>query len=310
MERQIPQIIQANSTGMLLRAGKTLESNSLTEKTTNVTVTAAMMDATEADMLVKRITTEVLAGIGLYLDNKIDPILKSLESFGSRITEVNTRVDATESRISDVEDANATTLARLAETEARLSAALEKLDDQENRGRRCNIRVIGLAEGCEGTDSVAFFKTWLPELLDIDTKHGYIKIERAHRAFGRRPEPGQRARAVVIKLHNYQDKARIMQAARSKGNRLCYNDKRISIFEDFSVAVIRKRQEYASVKQQLRDKGITFAMMYPAILRVDHNGRSRYFKSPREVVAFLGSLPSPSLSQDNQPTGPAGDSSV
>ena len=47
------------------------------------------------------------------------------------------------------------------------------------------------------------------------------------------------------------------------------------IFEDFSSAVINKQQDFYSVKQQLKEKGIIFAML-DAIYILDH-GLPRYF---------------------------------
>ncbi|CAM4583641.1 unnamed protein product [Leuciscus chuanchicus] len=81
---------------------------------------------------------------------------------------------------------------RLSQTEDKATAALEKTvqslseraEDAENRSRLDNIRIIGLKEGAEGRQPVTFFQTWLPKRLEIETKHGVIKIDRAHRTLG------------------------------------------------------------------------------------------------------------------------------
>ncbi|KAF7643299.1 hypothetical protein LDENG_00242030, partial [Lucifuga dentata] len=151
---------------------------------------------------------------------------------------------------------------------------MDKIDDLKNRGRRCNIRIIGLPEGTEGSNPISFFKTWLPELVKVSFKGGTVKLDRCHRAPTGRLLPGQRPR-VIIKLHNFQDKARIMQAAR-KAQALSYNGSPIFIFEDFS-AIVKKRQEFYSVKQQLRKRAISFAMLYPAVLKISYEGRDKYF---------------------------------
>lgn len=179
---------------------------------------------------------------------------------------------------------------------------MEKLDDLENRSRRCNIRIVGLPEGSEGTNPVAFFRTWLPELVKVSFKSGSVKLDRCHRALTCRPLPGQRPRAVIVKLHSYQDKVLIMQAAR-KAQSLVYNGAPIMIFEDFSIAVVRKRQEFYPVKQQLKEKGIPFAMLYPAVLRVSHGGQEKFFKHPKDVAAFLDKVPQHGGSPSMSPTG-------
>lgn len=244
----------------------------------------------DADSLVERITAKVLEGVEVSFDKKIDPALKKLEACSSKIATLDTRITEAEGRISNSEDTAAIHITKLAEVESKLEAAMDKIDDLENRSRWCNIRVIGLPEGSEGANPVAFFRTWLPELLKVGFKGGSVKVDRCHRALARRPPPDQRPRAVILKLHNFQDKVRIMQAAR-KTQPLVYNSAPIMIFEDFSAAVLRKRQEFYQVKQQLKERGIAYAMLYPAVLRIKHNGQEKVFKHPKEVAAFLDKEP-------------------
>lgn len=44
-----------------------------------------------------------------------------------------------------------------------MNDSLEHIDDLDNRGRRCNIRVVGLTEGSEGSDS--FFNDYSAALV-------------------------------------------------------------------------------------------------------------------------------------------------
>lgn len=110
----------------------------------------------------------------------------------------------------------------------------ERADDLENRGRRKNIRIVGLPEEAEGKDPTQFFETWLPEILHIETKSGRVKLERAHRSLApstQRPQP------VLVRFHNYQDKQRVMNAAWEMGRKnqaLKHEDATVMIFQDFS----------------------------------------------------------------------------
>lgn len=266
------------------------EENPSSSSISSADVTPPLPDQLDADSLVERISAEVLKGVEASFDKKIDPVLKRLEVCANKIMTLDTRVTEAEDRISSQEDATANYAATLADFEAKLTAALAKIDDLENRSRRCNIRVIGLPEGSEGTNPVAFFKTWLPELLNINFKGGSVKLDRCHRVLTRRPPPDQRPRAVIIKLHYFQDKVRVMQAARNT-HPLLHNGAQIMIFEDLSVAVMKKRQEFYQVKQRLREREISFAMMYPATLRIRLDGQEKFLKSPKEVAAFLDKLP-------------------
>lgn len=272
-------------------------SGSSTSMADNTLPTPGQLDA---DSLVERISAEVLKGVEASFDRKIDPVLKRLEVCANKIATLDSRVTEAEGRISSQEDATASYGARLSDVENKLAAALDKLDDLENRSRRCNIRLIGLPEGSEGTNPVTFFETWLPELLNVSFKGGSVKLDRCHRALTRRPPPDQRPQAVIIKFHNFQDKVRIMQAAR-KSHPLLHNGAQMLIFEDFSAAVIKKRQEFYQVKQRLKERGIPFAMTYPATLRIQHDGQVKFLKNPKEVVTFLDNLTHPPGSSSDPP---------
>lgn len=87
----------------------------------------------------------------------------------------------------------------------------EQLDDVENRSRLDNIWILNLKEGAEGDHPIQCFESWLPMTLGLTTAKGCIKLDRAHRTPGLRSD---RPHLVIIKLHNSQDKLRILSAAR------------------------------------------------------------------------------------------------
>lgn len=237
------------------------------------------------------------------MDNKIDPVLEKLSAVVTHVEEMENRVTEAETRISTVEDTVSRDSADLNEMKKKFDAALEKIDDLENRSRRCNLRITGLPEGEEGTNPVSFLRTWLPNLLNTEFKNHQVKIEHAHHVPSRLPTPGERPRAMLAKLHNFQDKVRILQAARAAGQ-LVYKRQNISIFEDFSVAIVRKRQAFGDVKKRLREQGFRFTMIYPLTLRVHHNGGGKFFKQPTEVESFFDGLPEPSTTSFSGPNRP------
>lgn len=140
------------------------------------------------------------------------------------------RLDEAEGRVSTLEDMLATTKNKLREVDKKIQTLTEKADDMENRTRRDNIRVVSLKEGAEGEQPVAFFESWLPKILNLDTKRGIIKIDRAHRGLG--PARGDRPRPVIIKLHNSGEKQQIMAALREI-RQLTYEGQKLYIQQDF-----------------------------------------------------------------------------
>lgn len=70
-----------------------------------------------------------------------------------------------------------------------------------------------------------------------------------------------------------------------KAQALSYNGTSIMIFEDFSAAVVKKRQDFYSAKQQLKERDIVY-LLYPAVLRIRYDGQERFFEQPKDVEAF------------------------
>lgn len=58
-----------------------------------------------------------------------------------------------------------------------------------------------------------------------------------------------------------------------------FGEKRIFIFEDFSMEVQKKRREYHNIKNKFQALGIQYAMFFPAVLRVSSQGRVNFFKT-------------------------------
>lgn len=160
----------------------------------------------------------------------------------------------------------------------------DKLDDYENRQRRQNLRVVGFPLGVEGANAVDFLEKWLLETLGHCSP---IEIERAHRALQRRPSVQGAPRAFVLKLLRYRDVTRILDAARKRGE-LQYGNSRIMIFPDLSPMLHQKRMAFTPLKKQLRQAGVKYGMLYPAILRVDmRSGGTKSFDSAETASSFL-----------------------
>lgn len=230
------------------------------------------------------------------IDTKISTVLEAIKEQTSQIQAVAARVGEAEKRIADVEVAATSSEARLAYLEKQVHDMREHIDDLDNRGRRCNIRIVGLPEGSEGSDPVKFFERWIPEFLQMDTKAGRLKLDRAHRSLALKPGTGQRPRPLIVKFHNFTDKQRVMEAARRLGSRrsnqegTTHKEPRISFFNDYSVEVVRRRKAFDDIKARLRNMNMDYALLYPATLKVMVNGTQRRFDTPKEAASLLHSL--------------------
>jgi len=236
---------------------------------------------------------EITANISKVIDEKLGPLSELLKIHREELDSHETRITEAEQRISALEDVTDPVDGKLKALEKLVCELSERSDDLENRGRRKNIRIVGLPEEAEGDEPTQFFEAWLPKILHIETKSGRVKLERAHRSLAPKPPFTQRPRPVLVRFHNYQDKQRVMNASWEMGRKnqaLKHEDSMVMIFQDFSASVLRRRKGYDGVKKQLRTLGADYRQVYPASLRVTCRGSTKMFHDPAAVEKYIQSL--------------------
>lgn len=152
-------------------------------------------------------------------------------------------------------DTNVETEQRISYLEKAVGSLQERLDDQEDRSRRKNIRIIGVPESSEGTSAIYSMESWIPQILGLTTKAGNIKLERAHRVLGisrTGAEPSKPYPHVkIMRFHHYGDGARVLEAARLaksvnfEGNRIFF----FPVFSSGRTSGFWRAQEKASIDQ-------------------------------------------------------------
>lgn len=238
------------------------------------------------DIIVERVTKNIEE----MLDKKVAAILKPVTELSGKFDTMAHRMTTVEQRVSDLEDASDRNAPRLDAIEETLKKTMEKFDSFENQSRRQNVKITGLKEGTEDRDPVPFFEEWIPKVLGMQQTR--VKIERAHRTgppTGRNGRVGPRA--VLVRLHNYTDKQKILNAARNKGE-IQVEGRKVSFYQDFSAEVVRKRQESANARRQLREAGIKYAFVYPAVIKISNqNGTTTSLSDIEEINDFIKTLP-------------------
>ncbi|KAI4895056.1 hypothetical protein NFI96_004993, partial [Prochilodus magdalenae] len=210
---------------------------------------------------------------------RLDSLERTFASHRSSITELESTSAAHDSRLERLEQE----CRSLKHTNVSL---LEKLDDLENRSRRCNLRIVGIPEGLELNDPIGFTTELFKELFGPNLFQSQPIIERAHR-LGRSPaaggETGGRPRVMIVLFHSFQDRERVMRKSKDE---LIFKGHRIRIFPDYSTELSRRRAAFRPIKATLFQKGFRFALLYPARLRVIVNGATRIFESPEAARKF------------------------
>uniref|UniRef100_A0A8C5GJL6 L1 transposable element RRM domain-containing protein n=1 Tax=Gouania willdenowi TaxID=441366 RepID=A0A8C5GJL6_GOUWI len=162
----------------------------------------------------------------------------------------------------------------------------EKCTDLENRSRRQNLRVVGIAEGIEAGNPSRFVAEFFPDVLGAGSFDTPLLIDRAHRSLAPKPRDGERPRALIVRLHYYADKEKILKLSREKG-RLIYKGSPVHIFPDMSPEVGKQRAAFNQVKAGLRQAKIPYSMYYPAKLTFTLDNIRHSFTNPQDADTFI-----------------------
>lgn len=240
------------------------------------------------------VKTSVGEAIESILTPQITELQTQLQTTSDKISSIGRQIDQQEQSIKQLESrcdniqasarSDKATVRALKATVAELSS---KLADMEDRSRRSNLRLIGLAEGAEGGDAISFLETnipkWLPSLSQSS-----IRIERAHRVYSRNGK-SDKPRTLIFKLLDYRDRQLILQGAR-EAESIKHGESKISFYPDYSLETSKKRKAFSDVKKKITNKGIQCFLRFPAILKVTHRRRELEFHSPEEAERFLQSI--------------------
>uniref|UniRef100_H3B4C4 L1 transposable element RRM domain-containing protein n=1 Tax=Latimeria chalumnae TaxID=7897 RepID=H3B4C4_LATCH len=161
-----------------------------------------------------------------------------------------------------------------------ITSLRNRLDDQENRARRNNVRILGFPEGIEEGNLARFLGEVLPVLLKFPEGTDF-SIERAHRSLALMPAPGQRPRPLVVKFLHFPMKELLLKAAQELG-KVDWDGHNI-VFSDLLKALQDRRRLFLPVKKILHDKNIKYGLFYPATLRITHNGKTSLFGTAEDA---------------------------
>ncbi len=116
----------------------------------------------------------------------------------------------------------------------------EQQQDLENRSRHQNLRIIGIPKDVEKGRPTDFMSGFFSEVLGEDLPDlQSVVLDRAHRTLAPKPRAGDRSRAMIVHLHYFSDKAKILQASRKHGE-LTFRGARVHIFPDMSAELSRR----------------------------------------------------------------------
>lgn len=204
---------------------------------------------------------------------RLDRIQADISACTSDIKNLNQECNKLHTRVTKAEF---TATRRCNELEAALA-------QQEDRARRDNIRIIGVPEGAEKDNMLAYITssipTWFPKLAG-----GQFEIMRAHR-IGLTRTDRSGPRTIICKMLRFTDRDRILQASRESP--LMINGRNIRFSADYSNFTVTRRQAFSEVMDVARKQGYRAFLLYPARLKLTRGGEDHLFDEPTKAKDFL-----------------------
>ena len=102
----------------------------------------------------------------------------------------------------------------------------------------------------------------------------------------KRPTP----RHIIIKTANFQDKERILKAAREK-QEVTYKGALIKPAADFSMEMLQARRGWQEIFQVMKTRGLQPRLLYSARLSIKMEGQIRSFPDKRSLKEYTSSKP-------------------
>ena len=97
-------------------------------------------------------------------------------------------------------------------------------------------------------------------------------------------------RHIVINMTKFQDKERILKAAREK-QKVTYKGVPIRLAADFSMETLQARREWQEIFQVMKSKSLKTRLLYPARLSIKMEGEIRSFPDKRRLKEYTSTKP-------------------
>lgn len=219
------------------------------------------------------------------MSKSVSAVQESLVNLKQDISANATRLTEAEDRIGATEDCLEGMKTELAAASKRIACLELKTEDLENRGRRKNLRLVGLPEGAEGTrPMLSYIQHMMPTWLGPDAANKPLTLERAHRSLAK-PRPDQN-RAVLIRFLHFQDREFVFRTAKQRV--ITHEGHKIFFAQDFSAETMKKRSHFNAVRKKFIEAGsFRGFQLYPCKMRILHNGKILLFSTPEEAEDFL-----------------------
>ena len=179
---------------------------------------------------------------------------------------IKSRLHEAEDCISELEDKVEKNTQNEQEKEKRLRKNEEGLKEMQDNMKCNNIRIIGMPEGEEEEQGIENLseKVMMENFPNL-RREKVTQIQETQRVPNKRNPQRLTARHIIIKMAKFQDKERILKAAREK-QEVTYKGAPIRLATDFSMEMLQARKEWQKNIPSDENQGLQWRLLYPARL--------------------------------------------
>ena len=116
------------------------------------------------------------------------------------------------------------------------------------------------------------------------------QIQETQRIPSKRNRRRPTSRHIIIKVAKFQDKERILKAAREKRKVTCRGFL-IRLAADFSVEMVQARREWQEIFQVMRTRGLQPRLLYPERLSIKIEGQIKSFPDKSSLKEYTSYRP-------------------
>ena len=116
------------------------------------------------------------------------------------------------------------------------------------------------------------------------------QIQETQRVPSKRNPKRPTARHIIIKMANFQDKERILKAAREK-KEVTYKGATIRLATDFSLEMLQARREWQKIFQVMKITSLQPRLLYQARRSIKIEGQIRNIPEKRSLKEYTSTKP-------------------
>lgn len=224
--------------------------------------------------------SEMFKSLEASIKQEIQALRTDLGNILARVEQTEDTIDKHERDLLDLKNQ----LKTIQQNQIKISYRLE---DQENRNRRQNLRIRGVPEK-RGEELRKIIVAIFTPILELDGRD-FPKIERVHRVGRFDAKRTERSRDIIVRFSFYEDKENLWIKLRGK-TPLKYEEARVLVFADLAKDTLARRRHLKPLLDQMVKQNIKYTWGFPACLFGSKDGRTARLRFPEELGDFCEKL--------------------